>query len=193
LEMLAVIVIATILLALITRGVGHLVEGSRLTQAGANVVDEINYARAVALARNDPAEVWFLRLPSEPGGMDLAYRAVRSRVLAVDGSTSWISRTQRLPDGIVISPSKERSNCIGGQIVQAVSAAPEVVDGVGIRIYPNGRTEAVNPAPTLELSDPLFLTIGRERDIADTGSSLPPNFIVVQIEPRNGRVTTLRP
>lgn len=194
LELLVVIGVVLVLVAMVVPTIGRMNEGLNLTRAGNQVVDAINHARSVALTRSQPVEVWFLRLASTEGGDDVAYRAIQSRVLAADGTTEWIARMQRLPESTIISSSQARSNVIGRQSPQAVADTPDVVvDGVGIRIYPSGRAEVVSPSASMGLTEPLFFTIGHERDVGDDGTTMPGNFFAVQIDPRNGRVTSLRP
>lgn len=192
LELLVVMALMGILIALVVTPVGRIMEGARLIQTGNRVVDEINQARMLALARSKPCEVWFLRMPSASGDA-VAFRGFRSRLLEPNGSARWVTRLKRLPETLVISPSVDRSNCIGGQSLQAVSDAPGVTDGVGIRIYPNGRAEPLSPTGDLAFNAPMFLTIGGESEVGDAGDSLPNNFITIQVLPHNARVTVFHP
>jgi len=191
-ELLAVVALMGLLIVMVVPSVGGIMGGARLTQTGNLLVDEINQAHMLALARSKPCEVWFLRMPSASGGA-VAYRGFRSRLLEPDGSTRWVTRLQRLPEPLVISPSAARSNSIGGQTPQSVTDAPGITGGVGIRIYPNGRAEALNPTGDLDLNTPLFFTIGKEAEVGDGGDSLPSSYITIQVLPRNARVTLFRP
>jgi|GEM_PF-2301078 uncharacterized protein (TIGR02596 family) len=191
-ELLIVVAITVTLMSLLVPSVGQFVVSHRLTQAGQMVVDEINNARALATARNQPVEVWFLCTSGETEG-GWVYRTIGSRLLEASRDMPWVTRSRRLPEPMVISPSEARSNCIGGQTPQDVEGVPGLSKGVAIRIHPNGRMEAVNPKGNLKLGDPLFLTIGAQAEVGDAGNSLPRNFVTVQIEPRNGRVTSFRP
>lgn len=184
-ELLAVIGIIILLAALTIPAIGGMMEGMRVRQAGERLVDEFNHARASALARNEPAEVCFLRMP-DPSGGAAAYRAIRTRLIRSDGTAYWISQTRRFPTGIILADSAARSSILGSQTPETIADVPGVIDGVYVRINPNGRTELGNGS----LSGPMFVTAGPERDLEGSGSTMPDNFILVRIDARNGRVTS---
>lgn len=193
LELLTVIAVLAILSALIVPSVGRIATGTRLTQDGSRLVDEINTARALALARNQPVEIWFLQLPASSDGSDIGWRGIRCRMLESDGTATWVSRTQKLSESMLLASSEALSNCIGGQNSQPLTDLPGSVRGTGIRFYPGGRVEPISPLGSLSLNDPLFVTIAHAQDLAGSTSELPRNFITIQVEPRNGRVTSFRP
>lgn len=185
-EILSVIAVAATLAALTLPGINHTLGGMRITTATQIVVDEIQTARASALARNVPVEVWFLR----DGG---PFQSVRTLALNPDGSSTWISRARSLPEGTVFAAQAEFSSIIGSQSEETPPESSQGTEGVRVRIHPSG---ALEPASTVTLgaNDPHYVTIASSAGFdPETGSELPPNFATIQINPLNARVTTHRP
>lgn len=192
-ELLTVTTILLVLMALMIPSVGHLVSSSRLTRDGGRLVDEIHSARALAQAKNLPVELWLLSLPQPASPATTTWNAARLRFLLPDGGTEWASKMMRLSDGLAFAPADALSSCIGGQTAQSVPSLPTAAQGAGLRFYPNGRVEAISPTPAFSLSAPLTVLIAPDRDVAAGQSQLPANFVMVAIDPRNGRVVSYRP
>lgn len=185
-EILSVLAVVATLAVLTLPGISHTLGGLKITGATQIVVEELQNARASALAQNLPVEVWFLR---ENG----RFQAVRSLLLNADGTSTWISRSRHLPEGIAFAAQNDFSNIIGSQTLEAAPNSPAGTEGVRLRIHPSGTLELVT-ATSLGSNDPHFLTITPLADFdPDQGTELPPNFATVQINPLNARVTTHRP
>lgn len=182
-ELLVVVTIFLILAALSMPGITSTLAGIKITNATALAVDEIQLARATALARNTPVEVWFLKGSNN-------FQMVRSSLVNPDSSSEWISRTRQLPEGIAIASAEAYSNLIG---IQSPTNSPSGVQGVRILIFPSGRVE-LPPPVSMNPNTSLFFTIVPSSSFdPNSGDALPANFATVQINPINARVTTIRP
>ena len=192
-ELLTVMAIMVLLLGLLVPAINSTVNGMRISSSVQQVVDEVQFARATALALNLPVDVCFLQTV-EAGKPSDVFRALQSRLLAADGSKTWISRIQRLPEGTSISSKIDRSTLFGqGSGPYAIENAPSSVSkGIAMRIYPSGDVETVDQdGNTVGSTAALLLTLGREADIDN--SNLPPNFATVEINTRTGRVKSYQP
>lgn len=185
-EILSVLAVMLTIAALSLPGISNTLGGMKITSATQTVVDEIQVARATALARNAPVEVWFLQKNGR-------FTAVRSLILNADNTTTWASRSRPLPDGIVLATHETFSNIIGSQTLGTPPDSPSGTQGVCLRIFPSGKLE-LGDAQALGSNEPHFLTIAAAAGFdPDNGSALPPNFATVQINPVNSRITTHRP
>ncbi len=185
-ELLSVIAVMAIVGSMVVPAVSNVLSGIKVTQATQRVMDEIEFARSTALARNCPAEVWFLSEGSN-------FSSMRTALLDGPQTSTWVSRVQRLPDGVGFATSARLSNIIGNQQASAPAAGGEGLRGVALRVYPSGRTELVDEAASgVAPSDPLFLTLGLKRDLEANSQTLPVNFATLQVNPVNGRVVTYR-
>lgn len=189
-EMISVIAIMLTVAALTIPGISSALNGVKITGATQTVADEIQIARATALARNAPVEVWFFRDAS-------IFRAVRSSILNADNTTTWISRTRRLPDGVAIASAEKYSNIIGAQNLATPPDSPAGTQGVRLRIFPSGKLELVDvlaSAQPIGPNQPLFVTVVPSAGFDPNSSTdLPRNFATLQINPINARLTTHRP
>ena len=188
-ELLVVVAVMGVLMSLAVSTFVRSQASMRLSEAGSRVVDMINTARASALARGLPAEVWYFVEPSLNDSGETVFAAMGARLVGNDGTSQWITRVQKLPISVIISPQEALSNLVGGQTLADVEdGGGKKWKGVGIRIYPNGKVEPCVGGAAGKSS--LFLTLVHDRDI---DQSPPSNFCAVQISPINGRVTTYRP
>lgn len=185
-ELLSVIAVMAVVGSMLIPAISNVLSGMKVTLATQRVVDEIEFARSTALARNCPAEVWFL---SEGSG----FSAMRTALLDGPQTSTWVSRIQRLPEGIGFATSARLSNIIGNQQASAPAAGGQGLKGVALRVYPSGRTELVDEASSgVAPSDPLFVTLGLQRELDANAQNLPLNFATLQVNPINGRVVTYR-
>lgn len=189
-EMLAVMAVMVTLAALCIPGVSSGLAGMKITTATQIVVDEIQVARATALARNSPVEVWFLK-NSGP------YESLRTAIVNPDNSSTWVSRGRKLPEGIAFASRQKYSNVIGAQNAGAPPESPAGTTGVRLRVFPSGRLELVDVAQNANHVGPndlLYLTVTSSAGFDPDGeNALPPNFATVQINPLNTRLITHRP
>lgn len=184
-ELLSVIAVMLTIAALSLPSISNTLSGMKITSATQTVADEIQVARATALARNTPVEVWFLQKNGR-------FTAVRSLILNADNTTTWASRPRALPDGIVLATHENFSNIIGSQTLGTPPDSPAGTLGVCLRIFPSGKLELGN-AQALGSNEPHFLTLASLAGFDPDSTTLPPNFATIQINPVNSRITTHRP
>lgn len=186
-ELLSVIAVMAIVGSMLVPAVSNVLSGMKVTLATQGVMDEIEFARSTAVARNCPAEVWFLSEGSNN------FSAMRTALLEGPQTSTWVSRIRRLPEGVGIATSAQFSNIIGNQQASSPAAGGAGLKGVALRVYPSGRTELVDEAASgVAPSDPLFLTLGLKRELEAGGQALPLNFATLQVNPANGRIITYR-
>ena len=187
-ELLSVIAVTLTLLAVCVPGISGTIGGLKVTNAAQVVVEEIQTARATALARNTPVEIWFLKEGNR-------YQAVRSSLININNTSSWLGRTRRLPEGVAFASAQKYSNVIGAQTAAAAPESPAGTQGVRLRVYPSGRLELVEASSSTPVgpNQPLFVTLTpyASFDVNSEGD-LPKTFATVQINPINSRITTHR-
>ena len=184
-ELLVVVTIFIILAALSIPSISSTLAGMKITNATSLAVDEIQLARAAALARNAPVAVWFMKGSNN-------FQMLRSSLLNPDSTSEWISRTRQLPEGVAFASAETYSNLIGAQTSTTPPDSPTGLQGVRLLIYPSGRVEL--PAASMAPNTSLFFTIVPSSGFdPNSGDALPANFATVKINPINARVTTIRP
>lgn len=186
-EMLAVIAIIGILVALAVPAVSTLLESSKLNAAVNQVVDQIALARQTALAQSRRVEVRFYKLTTS-GEPVAAFRGIRSCVISDTGGPNPISPVRELPPPIIISENSGQ-NSVFRHAPVSYEGTEDLPKAAGTPYFkfsflPNGRTD-------FAAGDNPFLTIFSSR--AATGSSLPPNYAVLQIDAMTGNVRIFRP
>lgn len=185
-ELLVVIAIMMVIAALTVPVISSTLNGIKIADATQTVSNEIQVARATALARNAPVEIWFLKEGSY-------YGAVRTLIVNADNEITWISRTRRLPEGIAMAGAAKFSNILGLQTAETPPESAASLKGVFLRIFPSGRLEPGDPQ-AFPSNDPLFLTLVSVSGFdPDSDDSLPDNFATIQIDPSNSRTITHRP
>lgn len=187
-ELLSVVAIMLTLLAVCVPGISGTIGGLKVTNAAEVVVEEIQVARATALARNAPVEIWFLKEGNR-------YQSVRSSLININNTSSWIGRTRRLPEGVAFASAQKYSNVIGAQTATAAPESPAGTQGVRLRVYPSGRMELVEASSSVPVgpNETLFITLAPYVNFdVNSEANLPKTFATVQINPINARITTHR-
>jgi uncharacterized protein (TIGR02596 family) len=184
-ELLAVMAIFVTLAAVITPAITSAVRSSRINMATQFVIDEINAARAAAIAQNKPMEFCFLRGATGTAGL-FEQMAVRS--VEQDGTKQWIHKSRKLPDGVTISANGALSTVIGSQTEQT---NPRGEKEVCLLFTPSGEmslTALTGAKPT-----EYYLTLASASDLLKTPDAFPANFATIRIDPRNSQTTLHRP
>jgi len=185
-ELLAVIAIGLILMVAVAPALNSTSKSAELGMAAQMLVDEIHLCRSQAAGFNRPVEICFLR---SPGQNSTWFEEFRSRSLEQDGNYRWMSRTKKLPEPIAIASDSNLSNVLGSQ-----SALPNAQgrEEISLRFSPSGEMELVSPTAPLGNSE-RFITLGYKTDFLRSQSTLPVNFVTIQIDSRNSRAAMLRP
>jgi uncharacterized protein (TIGR02596 family) len=184
-ELLGVMAIFVTLVAVITPAITSAVRSSRINMATQFVIDEINAARAAAIAQNKPMEFCFLRGTTGTEGL-FEQMAVRS--VSQDGTKGWIHKSRKLPDGIAISANATLSTVIGSQTEQTNLRGEKEVC---LLFTPSGEMSLT----ALSGTEPTeyYLTLASSSDLLKTPDAFPANFATIRIDPRNSQTTLHRP
>jgi uncharacterized protein (TIGR02596 family) len=184
-ELLVVVGIIAALMAISAPMVSSLLESNNLTRGGQTVADQVNLARQVAAARNTMVEV---RLIKDEQASLKGYSLVQLWLPDGSGVLQPQAKPVSLPQGIVIAEDKSVSGALAvlqtGQIPGnrgSVSGA----DYAFFQIRPSGVV-----TPTFDMKN-SFLAVVSSR-FADA-SSLPPNYITIQINPLTATPLVYRP
>lgn len=189
LELLVVLAIIAILVAMVAPPIGSALAAMKINTDSQAVAGEIDFARTSALAKNLPAEVWFIE--ENPGR---AYRSIRVGLLDQDGSLRWISRAKHLSESHLFTRTAAHSNILSLQDREVMPGVLPETQGVALRIYPSGRAELKTPSgPPPGLATPLFITLIPSPTGDTANGELPANFATLHIDPMNARVQIHRP
>ena len=197
LEMIVVVAIIILLFLLVAPVTSQALQASRLSTSAANLANELNGARMLAIRLNQPVEVHFLSYSDRQSpGSGVAYRACQ---MWVNGRPN--AAVTRLETGVILSTMKSggepwssildaQANARGGdQALPAGFDIPSATTLTGARhaffqFRPDGSTN-------LPGNQQWTVTVIPEKDASRT--ELPPNFSSIVIDPLNGRLRTLSP
>lgn len=184
-ELLTVVTIMALLATLASNALTDATRSTRLSGAAEMLTGAINQARTMALARNGTTE---LRLISQPAGDPPRYLQIV--LLRDDGSTLPLTRTQSLPDGMIIATSPSHSGVLNIATQTVETGQPQAGAAYhGIRF--GSRGEPRDPTGSV-LADPNnFLTVVSQRDYHT--ATLPSNWIALSIDDRTGAVRRFQP
>lgn len=209
-ELVIVISVILIIAAFTVPALNTVLKGSNLTQASGILVGQLNIARQQALSRNRVIEVRFYRYadPENPGENPAdpstgKFRAIQLfEIMNTAGGTALpIDKVQVLPGGTIFAysdtagissildrPTGDRPKRPGIDD-RTAPRLPRGVDlkyeYVPLRFNPDGST---NKTPTGK----WFVTVVNATDKFD-GTSPPPNFFTVQVDPVSGTTRSYRP
>jgi uncharacterized protein (TIGR02596 family) len=186
-ELLIVIAIASLVGVLVVTGVGNS-QSAQLTASANQLLDTLSLAREVAIAKNQPVEVWFLKPKNEP-----FISSYQMRLVDPDGTTSAKGGLIRLATGIGIDTGSLLSSFVssantkqwGGGSAPVIGSLGTNYDCWYLRFQPNG-------VPTLSSSSQHYLTIHRTGE-GNGLASLPANYAVIGISPATGKARVYRP
>jgi len=167
-------------------------ESNNIARGGQLFADQVTLARQIASARNITVEVRCVNIPVRSAN---GYSAIQ--LWSPGGSTSIpVSRLQNLPDGVAISqdPTKIsslfQSFQLSGDMPPGSPASGDAY--VSFTINPSGM---VGPLPTTGATTPNMttLTVGVLADRFAGNSTLPANYMLVQVNPITAATVTYRP
>jgi uncharacterized protein (TIGR02596 family) len=191
LELLAVMAIMALLLAMLVPSMAGINESNNIIRGGQLLADQVGLARQVASARNITVEVRCIKIPIRS---QYGYTAIQ---LWTPGGASSIpvSRMQTLPDGIAISQDTTTvSSLFANYVLNGTMPAgsPSVGDNyVSFTINPSGM---VGPMSTTSVAPNMTaLNIGVMPARFAQNTTLPVNYMLVQLNPITGAAITYRP
>lgn len=194
-ELLMVMVIASLLLGLVAPVANQVIQSNRLGSAASNLANQINLARMTAVRLNKPVEVrFFSYADAQAPGSAAGYRAAQLWV----GSAPFQPMTV-FEDGVIIATGTAEASW-------SSLLNPTYNAGAGAEPPPDFKLARAVPGSAITVSTFQFqpdgstnlggsghwsLTLAQESDLA--GDALPPNFITLMVDPVNGSVRMLRP
>ena len=185
-ELLVVLVIMAILGALVMSS-PNLWRSTNVTVAGNQLMEDLAFARELAVSSNEPTEVWFLR----PTGGTL-FGA--SQIYQVDQTGVWspYGGVHHLPANIGVDSGTKLSSLFAAsnkkfwssQAQAAILGYGTSYDAWAIRFMPDG---SVGNA-----TQNLFLTL-HDISLGDQLTALPANYSLINIDYVTGAATLYRP
>lgn len=184
-ELLVVIAIIALLMVLATPALSSMMQGTDVSRAGSTVVDQVNLARQAASAKSQVMELRFIKLRDRtaPG-----YDALQVWSSDAAGNLKPERPLAALPQSVVIATntlSPVFQNLTNGltmpQGVGAVSGQPYAA----VQIRPTGQV-----TPPIAMSNLFFAVV--PAGLA-ANSQLPPNYVLVQLNPLNAAPLIYRP
>jgi uncharacterized protein (TIGR02596 family) len=187
-ELLCVLALVGIIIG-IAVSAPNLWRSTDVTVAGNTVMEDLAYARELAIANNEPTEVWFLQ---PTGGTSF----LSSQIYTVDqsGNSSSYGTVHHLPANLMMDSGSFLSPLFtsGNQKSFSGSQAQPWIPGYGtsyqawfVRFMPDGST-------TLSTSQQWYLTL-HDVSLGDQLKALPANYAMISLDPMTGAVSLYRP
>ncbi|CAN5490260.1 hypothetical protein BH09VER1_BH09VER1_51770 [soil metagenome] len=178
-EMLVVMAIIAILMVMTLPAFSSLTSGWRLTQAAAAVRGELQMARQLSIGRNLNVIVNLCQRRDDAGST--SYNTILLQYQKHDGTIEAATRAIKLPPGFAIAESTQWSSLMSQSLTNATNAGT---------VYPCRRF-SFRPGGALSLnsSSNWFVTVYRTVEGADPSK----NYIILQIDPLTGVITTFQP
>lgn len=207
LELLVVMALITILAALTLPSISSVTMGSSLSVGGDKLQGFLQSARQSALAQNHQVEVRFYQYPdlSQPGESIASsstwhFHGFQMFQISDSGSATPLGKLQKLPQGIVIDANPTLSSLLTNTKTFTPPLDPQVsLPNIGTSYNCSAFRFRANGSTGLSISPPSppgvwcltlhsLLVPG-----SDNLSSLPTNYITLQIDPISGAVVMFRP
>ncbi len=191
-ELLVVMAIMGILLVAATSVFQSISSSTNLSSGAAQLSSQINLARQLALTHNRVTEVRFLMGPTGIGNS----QAILGVQTFVDKNTDGIfnadeaaSKIEWLPTGISASKETTQSSLLGATATgRVVVGGRGEIDYAALRFRPDG---SPLPAQPNTANNAWGLAVMAARDLSL--SDLPPNFVMISLNPTTGRLRSFQP
>jgi len=187
-ELLAVLAVIAIMALLVTFP-PNLWRSGNITTSGNSVMEDVAYARELAIANNQPVEVWFLR-PS--GGKQIT--GLQTYLIDQTGNASSYGGVRFLPPSLGIDSGSYLSPILvaGNQKTFGTSQPQPTIPGYQanyqawyVRFMPDGST-------TLQNTQQWYLTL-HDVALGDQLTRVPANYAMISVDPQAGTVSLYRP
>jgi len=207
-EFLVVVAIMVIVLSFVAPAMTAFQDSTNLSLAGQTVADELSVARQYAASRNQTVQVRFIT-PSSSAYK--GYSAIQLWKITTTG-TSALDQLYRLPVAMEVSANAALSPLVASAGAGALAGGTNTMPAgsiagsyVSFTVRPDGNV-VIPPSTTSAnafnsssgspngafVSQPsYFFTIQSVR--YDAGSSLPKNYITIQVNPDTARTQIFRP
>ena len=185
-ELLTVLVIMIVIGTLVASS-PTLWRATNVTVAGNQVMEDLAFARELAVSGNEPTEVWFLR----PSGGTL-FGATQIYTVDQDGVWSPYGGVHHLPANIGIDSGTTLSSLFTAsnqkvwtsQAQAAITGYGTSYDAWAIRFMPDGSIARA--------TQNMFLTL-HDVSLGNQLTTLPANYSLINIDYVTGAVTLYRP
>lgn len=188
-EMLVVIAIIGTLLVISVPALSSLLESNNLTRGGQLLADQIGLARQIAAAKNKAVEVRLIKSdPASPNG----YSSIQLWIADEAGGYKTVNRLASLPKGILISEQPAVSAAFGS--TNGLSTNNSMPPNAGV--VSNLKYAAFQIRPSGTITPPLAMSNATLTVISSkftTNSSLPKNYVTIQINPLTATPLVYRP
>jgi uncharacterized protein (TIGR02596 family) len=183
-ELLCVMAVIAILIGLAVSS-PSLFRSVNVTTSGNTVMEDLAYARELAIANNEPVEVWFL----QPAGGTLI---TATQIYLVDqsgnstsyGNIHYLPKNLGVDSGSYLSPVLVSGNLKSSNL-PAITGLGTNYKAWYVRFMPDGST-------TLSTTQQWYLTL-HDVALGDQLTSLPPNYAMISIDPMTGASSLYRP
>lgn len=199
-ELMVVLSIIAVLTYFASMALNPVLRSSRLSQGHQDLVNELDSARQIALAKNRAVEFRFYRFADsgQPGETkdqpDTGhYRGFQTFLCDDEGVSRPLGKLRTLPPGVIFSAHEILSPLLASSLARNWTTADPQPDIPAIRAYdtrafrffPNGSTN-------LNAASSWFVSLHSLTD-GDNLTALPGNYATVRIDPVNGQTQSYRP
>jgi uncharacterized protein (TIGR02596 family) len=190
-ELVAVMAIMALLLVLILPSIGGINESNNINSGGQLFADQVALARQIASSRNITVEVRCINIPARS---QFGYTGIQLWSSS-SGTPVPVSRMQTLPDGITISKDTTQISSLF-LAYQKTGTMPVTTPTSGdtyvsFTINPSGM---VGPLTTTTAAPNMTtLTVGVLPVRFSQNTTLPVNYMLVQLNPVTGATLNYRP
>jgi uncharacterized protein (TIGR02596 family) len=199
-ELLVVMAIIGLLATFLAPAVSPILRGSRLTQAGDQVVAVLSLARQTALTTSHSVEVRFYQYgdPEVPGESASSpttgkYRAIQAFEYKDDGTATPAGKMAKLPLSIIIDAGATLSTLLTLTKTWTPPDEKPTLPIVGTKYNCCAFRFLADGSTNLSTTGALwFLTLHNLID-GDTMASPPSNYTTIKIDPMNGSLKAYRP
>ncbi len=182
-ELLVVISIIGLLIAIAVPAWNGIADGQRLTSASESLSGGLRLARQLALAKSTPVEFRLYKvMPSD--GISASYCAYALYQITDFGITNQLAELTYFSNGTSLSTATMNGTSYSTLLTNGPGIDSSSRDYNSFKFRPDGSTD-------LPPSSRWYATLVRDREATNT--TLPPNYITIQIDPLNGNVRSFRP
>jgi uncharacterized protein (TIGR02596 family) len=193
-ELLTVIAIMVLLAALMATS-PNLWRSNNVTTAANTVMEDMAYARELAVSSNEPAEIWFV-------GTGTATPITATQIFTVDlnGVETSYGRVHHLPANIIIDSGTNAATTLSSltstsyTFLNTNTNTPSI-PGFGttysawtVRFMPDGSVAS----PSGPATSNFFLTL-HDVTLGNSLTALPKNYALINVDYFTGAVTLYRP
>ncbi len=190
-ELLVVVAIIAILLGFTVPAVNSLLNTRGITEAADLIVGQLSYARQQAVGESAKMEFRFLRyadpdLLGDPATG--AYHAMQIFKINSQSVEQPLSKVVTLPDSVVMETGTTFSSLLSGTEYTTTTRIPRVGANYKYQSFIFNSDGSTDLSPATQ----WFVTVHNAR-VHLSGTTPPPDFATVEIDPLDGTLRSFRP